>query len=169
MTVGDDVGPEGVDLILVVGLKAQLREGRAELGDVNGRPLGQELEPEALLLGKVVDRRAVGEDHRGVYRQLLPLHLDHEVDVGPSGGDAEQPALGQKPVNGGAVFRGDGPLAVVECIVIVRGQQNAGKLSHRLLLSVVTRGICFKSFYFILGGRILSRRLENSPAAGRIR
>ena len=123
MALGDLVGAENIDLVLMIGLKPHLGKGRADLG-------GKVFQPQALLRGKVIDGGPVGQDHRGIHRQALPLHLNGKVDVGPAGGDAEQAPFRHKAGNGLAVFLGNGTVTAVQGVVIIRGQQNAGKLSH---------------------------------------
>ena len=130
VALGDLVGAENIDLVLMIGLKPHLGKGRADLGQVDGRLGGKVFQPQALLRGKVIDGGPVGQDHRGIHRQALPLHLNGKVDVGPAGGDAEQAPFRHKAGNGLAVFLGNGTVTAVQGVVIIRGQQNAGKLSH---------------------------------------
>ena len=130
--VGDEVALVDVDVLPVVGLEADLRDGLGQGGQVvggRGGQLGLQERPVRLI---VVDGRPVGQHRRGGEGQVLLPDLGGEGAVGPAGGHGEPAALPQEVVQGPAVAVVHCQVVIVERVVVVADQQHAVKSSHRL-------------------------------------
>ncbi len=126
--LGDRVGLENVDVLPMVGLKADLREGPGQLRQVR-RGLGAEeglVNHPALL--KIVERRAVGQHRRGVHGHQMGVW--GEGAVGPAGGYRETAPLPGEIADGFQVALRYPQVQAVQRVVKVAGQQQAVKFPH---------------------------------------
>ena len=86
-------------------LKHLQDEGGADLLQKGRGSLRQGLLPQGFSRGKIMDGGSVGQDHRPVERRLFHLHLDGEIEIGPTGGHHETASLGHEPLHRLSVFR----------------------------------------------------------------
>ena len=127
MAAGDLVGLVDVDIVVVVGLKADLRDGSGHLLQILPHPLGQEGLVHHPVLPEVVQGRAVGQHHRRVDGGAAGMR--GKGGVGSSGGHRKGPPLPGEVVQGGQVGGGHLHILPIKGVVKVADQQNTVKLS----------------------------------------
>ena len=127
MPVGDLVGLIDVDIVVVVGLKADLRNVPGHLLQVLPHPLGQEGLVYHPVLMEIVQSRAVGQHHRRVDGGAAGV--GRKGGVSPSGGHRKDAPLPGKVLQGGQVGGRHLHILSIEGIVKIADQQNTVKLS----------------------------------------